>query len=42
MESEAKGEIEEASFYLESEYSETLIHDNKDRETGQILNFRKG
>ena len=42
MESEAKGEIEEASFYLEREYSETLIHDNKDSERGQILNFRKG
>ena len=42
MESEAKGEIEEANFYLEREYSETLIHDNKDSERGQILNFRKG
>ncbi len=42
MESEAKGEIEEASFYVEREYSETLIHDNKDSERGQILNFRKG
>ena len=41
MESEAKGEVESANFYLESEYSGTLIHDNKDRERGQILNFKK-
>jgi len=41
MESEAKDEIENANFYLEKEHSETLIHDNKDRERGQILNFRK-
>jgi len=41
MESEAKDEIERANFYLESEYSGTLIHDNKDRERGQILIFRK-
>ena len=41
MESEAKGEIRSANFYLEKEHSDTLIHDNKDRETGQILNFRK-
>jgi len=42
MESAAKEEIESADFYLEREYSETLIHDNKDSERGQILNFRKG
>lgn len=41
MESEAKDEIENANFYLEREHSETLIHDNKDRERGQILNFKK-
>jgi len=41
MESEAKGEIQSANFCLENEYSGTLIHDNKDRERGQILNFRK-
>ncbi len=41
MESEAKDEIKNANFYLEEEHSETLIHDNKDRERGQILNFRK-
>ena len=41
MESEAKDEIERANFYLESEYFGTLIHDNKDRERGQILIFRK-
>jgi ubiquinone/menaquinone biosynthesis C-methylase UbiE len=41
MESAAKEEIESADFYLESEYSETLIHDNKESERGRILNFRK-
>ena len=41
MELEAKDEIKNANFYLEEEHSETLIHDNKDRERGQILNFRK-
>jgi ubiquinone/menaquinone biosynthesis C-methylase UbiE len=42
METAAKEEIESADFYLEREYSETLLHDNKDSERGQILNFRKG
>jgi len=41
MESEARGEIERANFYVESEFSETLIHDNNDLEKGQVLNFRK-
>jgi len=41
MESEAKDEIASANFYLGSEYSGTLIHDNYDREKGEILNFRK-
>jgi ubiquinone/menaquinone biosynthesis C-methylase UbiE len=41
MESEAEDEIESADFYLEREYSGTLIHDNHDREKGQILIFRK-
>ena len=41
MESEAEDEIKNANFYLEKEYYETLIHDNKDREKGQILNFKK-
>jgi tRNA A58 N-methylase Trm61 len=41
MESEAKDEIKKAKFYLEKEHSKTLIHNNKDREKGQILNFRK-
>lgn len=41
MESEAKDEIQSNNFCLESEYSGTLIHDNKDRERGQILNFKK-
>jgi len=41
MGSEAKGEIRNANFYLEKEHSDTLIHDNKDRETRRILNFRK-
>jgi len=42
MESAAKEEIESADFYLEREYSETLVHDNKESERGRILNFRKG
>lgn len=37
MESEAKDEIENANFYLKSEYLGTLIHDNKDLEKGQVL-----
>ena len=41
MESEAKEEIENANFYLEREYSGTLIHDNEDLEKGEVLNFRK-
>jgi tRNA A58 N-methylase Trm61 len=41
MESEAKDEIKNAKFYLEKEHSKTLIHNNKEREKGQILNFRK-
>ena len=42
MESEAEDEIKNANFYLERESSEMLIHDNNDRERGEILNFRKG
>jgi len=41
MESEAQDEIKNANFYLEEEHSETLIHDNKNLEKGQILNFKK-
>jgi len=41
MESEAKEEIESANFYLEREYSGMLIHDDKDIEKGEVLNFRK-
>lgn len=41
MESEARDEIERSNFYLEMEYSGTLIHDNKDIETGRVMNFRK-
>jgi ubiquinone/menaquinone biosynthesis C-methylase UbiE len=41
MEAEAKGEIESANFYLESEHLMMIIHDNKDFEEGCILNFRK-
>jgi ubiquinone/menaquinone biosynthesis C-methylase UbiE len=41
MESVAKDEIESANFYLESEYSGTLIHDNKESEKGQVMNFTK-
>ena len=41
MESEVRGEIEDTNFYLENEYLGTLIHDNKDIETGKVINFRK-
>jgi ubiquinone/menaquinone biosynthesis C-methylase UbiE len=41
MESEARDEIERANFYLEKEYSGTLIHNNKDIETGRVMNFSK-
>jgi len=41
MELDARDEIENANFYLESEYSGTLIHENDHLETGHVLNFRK-
>jgi len=41
MESEVRAEIEGANFYMEREYLGTLIHDNKDIETGKVINFRK-
>jgi len=41
VESTAKDEIESANFYLASEYSGTLIHNNRDLERGQVLNFKK-
>jgi len=39
---EIKKEIKSANFYLESEYSGTLIHNSKDPEKGQVMNFKKG
>jgi ubiquinone/menaquinone biosynthesis C-methylase UbiE len=41
MEAEVRGEIEAANFYVEDEFLGTLIHDNKDIETGKVMNFRK-
>jgi len=41
MESEVRAEIEGANFYMEKEYFGTLIHDNKDIETGKVINFKK-
>jgi len=41
MEPEVRGEIEGANFYLEKECLGTLIHDNKDIETSEVINFRK-
>jgi ubiquinone/menaquinone biosynthesis C-methylase UbiE len=35
-------EIQEASFYLEGEYSGTLIIHDSNLEKGQVMNFRKG
>jgi len=41
MEAEVRAEMEAANFYLEDAFLETLIHDNKDVETGKVINFRK-
>ncbi|MBA7567113.1 2-methoxy-6-polyprenyl-1,4-benzoquinol methylase, mitochondrial [subsurface metagenome] len=41
MESDARDEIENANFYLKSEYSGTLIHENGYLEKSQVLNFGK-
>jgi len=41
MESEAKDEVKNANFHFEKEFSETLIHDNKNLEKGKVLNFKK-
>jgi ubiquinone/menaquinone biosynthesis C-methylase UbiE len=41
METEVGGEMRAANFYLEDAFLETLIHDNKDVETGKVVNFRK-
>jgi hypothetical protein len=41
METEVRGEIEAANFYLEREFLGTLIHDNKDIEKGKVINFRR-
>jgi ubiquinone/menaquinone biosynthesis C-methylase UbiE len=35
-------EIQEASFYLECEYSATLVVHDNNLEKGQVMNFRKG
>jgi ubiquinone/menaquinone biosynthesis C-methylase UbiE len=41
MESETEDEVEKANFYLEKEFSEMLIHENRNLEKGKVLNFRK-
>lgn len=41
LESEAKEEIENANFYLESKHEGNLIHNDIEVEKGEILNFRK-
>jgi ubiquinone/menaquinone biosynthesis C-methylase UbiE len=41
METEVRAEMEAANFYLEDEFLGSLIHDNKDIETGKVMNFRK-
>ena len=30
-----------ADFYLEDVFHETLVHDNRDIETGKVMNFGK-
>jgi ubiquinone/menaquinone biosynthesis C-methylase UbiE len=41
METEARSEIEEAGFSMQSELSMTLVHDRTDTVRGQIMNFRR-
>jgi ubiquinone/menaquinone biosynthesis C-methylase UbiE len=41
VESRARGEVEKANYYLESEYHGTFIHLDRVLESGQALNFRK-
>jgi ubiquinone/menaquinone biosynthesis C-methylase UbiE len=41
MESEAHGDIEGDNFYLQTTYSGTLIHENRDIEKGIVMNFGK-
>jgi ubiquinone/menaquinone biosynthesis C-methylase UbiE len=41
METEVRAEMEAANFCLEDAFLETLIHDNKDVETGKVINFIK-
>jgi ubiquinone/menaquinone biosynthesis C-methylase UbiE len=41
IESKARDEVERANFYMETEYSGTLIHLDSHLESGQVLNFRK-
>jgi len=41
MDSNARDEIEMANFYLESEHSGTLVHDNRNLEQGKVLIFIK-
>ena len=39
---EVEAEIRSAKFYLAAEYTETVIHDNKDLKKDKILTFKKG
>lgn len=41
MGSNARDEIEKACFYLKSEHTGTLVHENRDLEQGQVLIFIK-
>jgi ubiquinone/menaquinone biosynthesis C-methylase UbiE len=41
MEADARDEIERAGFYLQSEHTGTLVHDNRDLEQGHILLFTR-
>lgn len=41
MGANARDEIEMANFHFENEHSETLVHDGRDLEQGQVLVFTK-
>jgi len=42
MEPEAGDEIKSVKFYLAEEYTEAVIHDNKNLEKDKILTFKNG
>lgn len=41
MDSNARDEFERANFHFQSDYTGTLVHDNRDLEQGQVFVFTK-